>query len=277
MAYRLKPKTKQSTPINYFIEGQLNIFDMGITKIDKKVTEIVEIDTKVINSPPKTELLITVEQENKYRKYLAVGNVSRAIKHCCGELLIEIKKTTGEFTTDCISKKGDLECSFSKRAPLLPLDTIIYHNAAEIKSTITQTDKLHELLCSSRDSIKRVIKRKGDLNILVEMVDKVVSILPCGWSLNFTDVNEINCNQDEIFLIIEKLEKPKQENLLELQNSVNVGDNVEAWYGKEIIKGEIVLVYGSNNAILNINFDNNTKQTAIGRRTIRKMIEARIG
>lgn len=187
-------------------------------------------------------------------------------------MIIEVKNAAGEFVAYCISKKGELDCCFQKRSPVLPMDKIIYHNADEIKNTSIQTDKLHELLCNARENIKRVIKRNGDLNILVEMMDKVVSIMPNGWVLDFANITEVTCSQDEIFLIPEKLSSPKQVDIQKLQKMIKVGDKVEAWYGKELITGEIVHAYGLDKEILNINFDNNTKQTAIGRQAVIKII-----
>ncbi|WP_073393165.1 hypothetical protein [Clostridium magnum] len=43
---------------------------------------------------------------------------------------------------------------------------------------------------------------------------------------------------------------------------------LQALYGKEAIEGTIVREYGLGNEILNIDFNNGTKHTAIGRRAI---------
>lgn len=65
-----------------------------------------------------------------------------------------------------------------------------------------------------------------------------------------------------------KVEEPKKD----IGEDVKVGDIVQAYYGKEVIQGEIVSEYGTGNQILNIVFDNGKKHTAIGRIAVIRII-----
>jgi len=54
---------------------------------------------------------------------------------------------------------------------------------------------------------------------------------------------------------------------------ISIGDEVEAVYDDKIITGTICNIYGLNNDILNIIFDEGTKHTAIGRIAVKRVIK----
>ncbi len=205
--------------------GQMSIWNIP-AKAPEKIEKIEE------HSDTKTEPLLTQEQAKIYERYMSVTNVRRVVKRS-GYLAIEVQ-TNDEIKTHYIKADGMEDFSVDKETAVLPGDKIIYHSNFEIENTKIQNDKLQQLLCSSRDKIKRVIKRKGDFNILVEMQDKVIDILPNGWALDFETIKSIDCTKDEIFIIPEKIESKEpvmnESNLKTMQQSIKVGDFVESEY-----------------------------------------------
>jgi hypothetical protein len=280
-------KNKQS-----ITDGQLSIFDMKITEKPKKVTVVAEKITKtevlsteilsevtpIENEKVASPLKPTKKQQqflNK-NKFMENGNLSRIIIHSKGSITVEIKESD-TFTSHYINTEGKEEFSYSKKSPVLPGDKIFYYNPSleNISLTKIQTDKLQKLLCKQRESINRVIHRKGDENILIELTDKIISITPIGWELPFESISTIDCVEDEIYMIPEKVaQKQEKEDLEEIQKKVKAGDYVQALHNKETIEGRITREYGLGNEILNIIFANETKHTAIGRKTVKKILKS---
>jgi hypothetical protein len=264
----MKKRKKEDAPI-VILDGQLSIWDVRIpekSKSNKVVIENKVMDIKVSDLNINSDLIITLEQQKVIDIFKIQSNVSRLIAYKDGNLGIETKEE-GNFKTHYINKNGKEEFSFTKRSPVLPWDKIIYFSCEheKIRFTKVQTDKLQRLLCKRRKDIKQVIHRKGDENIFVEFEDTVIDILPNGWELEFKTINHIECEDDEIYMIPNE---QKKEAIDDVQRRVKAGDLVQALYGKEVIEGNIVREYGLSNEILNIEFDNETKHTAISRRAV---------
>lgn len=198
------------------------------------------------------------------------GSLTRIIGYCGGGLGIEYKED-GKFITKYINGEGECEFTKDHSIPLLPMDKILVNNLGEIPMNKIQTDIVNRIVFQPRDNVKRVIKRKGDYNVIVEYDCKIQSIRPDGRQLDFYRVQAVY-SKDEVFMDMCKSQsQPSPE---EIQGSVKLGDFVQALFHDRVIEGEIVNVYGLNDAILNIVFDNGTKHTAIGRMAVKRIIKS---
>jgi hypothetical protein len=128
-------------------------------------------------------------------------------------------------------------------------------------------------LCEERESIQRVIHRKGDENLLIEASGKIISILVNGWQIEFESIDHIDCEEDEVYLIPTKITEEAPENPEEIKQKAKVGDYVQAFYGKKVIEGELFSEYNSHHTF-NIVFENGTKHTAIPRIAIKKILKS---
>lgn len=263
---------------NLTIDGQLSIFDINIINKPKKVTETIkpdEVITKTSGLITEDNIKLTVEQKKVVDKFMQQENLLRVIIYAKGSIGVEIKELD-KIKTYYLNIEGKEEFNISSKSPVMPWDRIFYFDpkVEKVKFTQIQTDKLQTLLCKFRNDIKRVINRKGDENIIIEFPEKIVSILPNGWELEFKNLNHIDCLEEEIYLVPAQTEENKEENLEEIQKRVKIGDYVQASHGKQIIEGKIVHQYGLGNQILNIIFDEGTKHTAIGRISVRKILKS---
>lgn len=279
---------KQDKNKSELIDGQISIFDLKITEKPKKVTKeeekVTEIEVFVTESLSK----ITHEENEKSINSLAPTenqqrfldknniieneNLSRVIKYCGGGLGIELVYENS-YKTIYINTDGKEEFTIEKKSPVLPMDKILYYKASDIPLNSIQEEKLKNLL--ERMPFKRVVHRKGDENILVELEDGIVSITPIGWELPFESINNIECSEDEIYLVSKEVpEETVEKDSVEVQERVKVGDYVQAMHGKELIEGEIISEYGLGNEVLNIIFADGTKHTAIGRRAVKKILKS---
>lgn len=235
------------------IEGQLSLWDM-VDSCSKNNNDIApklsinQIDSKFEKNA--NDLNITAEQQEFLTKNLVMENenLSRLIIHCSGGLLIELF-TQGAYKTIWINPNGTKEFEYEKKAPILPMDKIIYYKN-DFKANEIQEKKLLEI----QDRALKVIKRKGDENIIVLIEDKVISINNKGWVLEFTGVHVC-----ETEVIINK-------NISE--NEIIVGDNVEVQYGEEIFKGVVNSIYNNGDTI-NCIFDN--RHSAFYKKCVRKI------
>ncbi|ABK61935.1 hypothetical protein [Clostridium novyi] len=248
----------------YIAEGQISIFDIQVTKAAKKITEkpknVMETHEKVTES---------IDLSTVLEKYKYMDNLSRIIKYCGGSYGIELI-APGGFKTIYVNKQGIEEFKFDKRINVLPMDQVLYYKH-ELKINELQEDRLKTIKEKYRDL--REIRRKGDENIIVELEDKVISINPLGWILEFNNVRAIY-SQNEV--IQEQNKESEAIDIKQMQKSVKVGDRVQAYRSKsEIITGVITREYGLANEILNISFKRGEVgvATAIGRRQIIKILE----
>lgn len=266
----MKKRKKEDAPI-VILDGQLSIWDVKIPEKPRTKEVVIEnktLDIKCLDLNINSNSLVSKEQEVLIDNFKFKGNVSRVIAYKDGNIGIETKEES-EFKTYYINKSGKEEFNFTRRSPVLPWHKIIYFSCEQekIRFTKAQTDKLQRLLCKRQKDIKRVIHRRGDENILVEFESMIIDILPNGWELDFETINYIECEEDEIYMVPNKhMELSK--NTEDIERKVKIGDFVQALYGKEVIEGNIVHEYGLGNEILNIVFNNGTKHTAIGRRSI---------
>lgn len=91
--------------------------------------------------------------------------------------------------------------------------------------------------------------------------------------MNALENKEINQN-----LLLEVVKARIQSYKKDVDNTISdieisIGDEVEVVYDDKIITGTICNIYGLNNDILNIIFDEGTKHTAIGRIVVKRVIK----
>lgn len=244
------------------VEGQLTIWDIKITQNPAPVTKTEELITKNDTRDTEKDNLTTEMQDNVVEKYKNYPELNRIIRYCGGGVGIELKAGSN-FKTIYINKQGKEEFEVSKKSSVLPMDEILYY-----KDLLETNDIQEEQLKYIQEKLKpqKVIRRKGDENIIVEFEHKVISIIPKGWVLEFQECKAIY-KEDEVIKDMEEVE-----DLENMRKSIKVGDVVQAPYGERIITGRICRVYGPNNMTLNIIFDNGTKHTAIPRICVLKKI-----
>lgn len=174
------------------ILGQISVFEH--INLDD-VSKYPEKKRKLLNTYSKP--LFTLNQLNIYKRLKDEYTLSRVLLYCCGTIGIEVNECNS-VVTYYVFKNGE---KFTRvgRAGVLPMDKIIYYSGFEIKNTDIQLKRLHDVMNFNKDKIKRIIQREGDLNILVEGIDEVLSILPNGWVLNFESITSVDCKAGEIF------------------------------------------------------------------------------
>lgn len=210
-------------------EGQLSFWDIEVPMNSSKVNKIAKEVIKVEN-------MVTEEQEKVMNKYKSLNELSRVIKYAGGGLGIELKNES-DFKTIYVNKVGEEEFVTPTQATVQPIDKIVlFKNDYEINEI--QRGKLADL--KQRYNLKHYIKRNGDRNVIVKTNEKVISINPKGWILEYSEaIHETN-------------------EVLEFENvkvEYKVGDLVEAKYGKELIVGSIYSRYENQDSV-NIVWDN---------------------
>ncbi len=172
------------------IPGQINAFEYLILKgnfVPNKVTRLEK---------DKKSQFSSLKQKKVYMKYFSNCKVIRSILYCNGSIGIEVIEDHS-IKTHCIDIKGN-EIILNGRSHVFPMDSIFYFSGIKIKTKRIQIAFLNEIIRRNRDYIRRIIKSKGDYNISIEYEDKVTSIFPCGWVLDFYSTNKVQCSSEEI-------------------------------------------------------------------------------
>ena len=180
------------------IPGQISIFDFEAPDLKAEHAEKPKTCSSLnINDNAS---MYTLGQKESFLRLKAKRNIERVIWYCSGSLAIETAENK-DIITHYINRKGDEEFCFNKRSRVLPMDKILYYDSKiVIQVTYMQNKRLRALLRKSTDEIKRVIRRKGDFNIIVEKTDNILSILPNGWVLEFESLSSVNCSKDEVYI-----------------------------------------------------------------------------
>lgn len=264
------------------LTGQLSIFDIKITegskevtKTEEKITENRACVTKSINKVTSNgnekiekPLELTPKQQKflNENKFMKNENLSRIILHPQGSITVEVKEAD-LFTSYYINSNEEKEAIYNKKLPVLPWDKIIYSAIKEVPLTQIQKMKLKELYNGKKD-IKRVIHRKGDENIIIELESGTISITSIGWTLPFQSMAHVECVDDEIYKI------PDGEMAIgDIQKAAKVGDYVQVDNAKEIIEGKLISNYNGG-CTFSIIYGNGTKHTAIPRVAILKILKS---
>lgn len=234
--------------------GQISIWDIEITKPKEKITEkpisFTKIGEKVTENMDSLTLL---------EKYKTIENLSRIIKYCGGGYGIELQEETN-IRTIYVNKEGKEEFTRENRMPVLPMDKILHSKIADSPLNSLQEEKLKEL--KGKHPMAKVIRRKGDENVILELENKVISVNRKGWVLEFNNVQAVY-SLDEV--VREEID------LKDMQWSAKAGDIIETTYGKEVIAAEVYRIYNFGYT-LSIIWDK--KHTAIPRCAIRKILRS---
>lgn len=270
-------KRKKGEGKTEIIVGQVSIWDIEIlnkpnsfTKIEEKTTENINSFTEILNEvedikiDKSRKIYDLTENQKEFldkNKIMEDENLSRLILYCGGGLGIEIFRDY-IFKTLYVNKDGQQEFYTLKKATVLPMDKILFHKG------IFEANELQEQLVLDFKDKGTVIRRKGDENIIVQDKGKIISINSKGWILEFNNCKAVYTDGEiEKEAIVESLD------IKELQQSVKIGDIVEAKLISRTITGKITHVYGMHNMTLNISFDNHTKNTAIPRCVVTKILK----
>ena len=182
----------------FLVPGQISIFDFEAPDLKAGYAEKPKICSSLnIND---NACMYTLGQKESFLRLKAKQNIERVIWYCSGSLAIETAENK-DIITHYINRKGDEEFCFNKRSRVLPMDKVLYYDSKiVIQITYMQNKRLRALLHKSTDKIKRVVRRKGDFNIIVEKTDDILSILPNGWVLEFESLSSVSCNKDEVYI-----------------------------------------------------------------------------
>lgn len=238
--------------VKNIIEGQISFWDIKITKPKEKITEKPISFTKT-----KEKVTENTDSFTLLEKYKTIENLSRIIKYCGGGYGIELQEGM-EFKTIYLNKEGKEEFQFNKKSPVLPMDKILICNG-QVSSNKLQEERLQSV--KSKYPMAKIIKRKGDENIILALENKVISVNRKGWVLEFSNVQAVY-SLDEV--VREEID------LKDMQWSAKAGDIIETTYGKEVIAAEVYRIYNSGYT-LSIIWDK--KHTAIPRCAIRKILK----
>lgn len=231
--------------------GQISIWDIEI--INKNLQKKDEKTVKPL------ELTDLQQRFIKEKVSMKNENLSRVIKYCGGGLGIELQEETN-IRTIYVNEEGKEEFTRENRMPVLPMDKILHSKIADSPLNSLQEEKLKEL--KGKHPMAKVIRRKGDENVILELENKVISVNRKGWVLEFNNVQAVY-GTDEV--------AREEIDLKDMQWSAKAGDIIETTYGKEVIAAEVYRIYNSGYT-LSIVWDE--KHTAIPRCAIRKILRS---
>jgi hypothetical protein len=247
------------------LPGQITFWDIEMTEKHKKVTEKPVSFIKTEQKVTEIGNSYTEKQGKVIDKYKGFNNLERIIHYCGGGIGIELFNEEG-YKTIYINKQGKEEFTSGKKLPVLLMDRIIYYKFFQSVINNMQEEKLKEVLKENPEGI--VIRRKADDRIQVQLPDKVISINPIGWTLEYQGCRAVYENDE-----VDRQDRTVEANIEDIQKAIKLGDFIEAQHGQRLIQGEIVHIYGSGNETLNISFDNNTRETAIHRSRVTRLIK----
>lgn len=182
--------------IDDILLGQISIFDLPVplktdrpNKQNKEVKPMANVNYKY-----------TLGQKSTVQKFMQNYSVMRIIKYLSSYIGIETELDS-LVKTYYINFKGKIEHIVDHISGVLPMEQILYFNdKVNFKNTSIQDERLKNIISNPYKIVRRVIKRNGDFNIIVERADKLLSILPNGWVLGFDTINFIEYTEDEVLI-----------------------------------------------------------------------------
>lgn len=210
------------------LDGQIDLFSLTIQEPITKPKEKVIIEKQEMEKDTFINII------NLYKE-----SCSRIVKTVSGALLVELEDKTKYF-----NGQGIHEFDLGIDIGLMPSDEIIIVNKEKCFNDI-QMEKLKGI------NPTKYIKRKGDANLIIPLHDKTIVINPRGW-------------------VIEWKQKPiyKDNEVVILETTLDIGDKVEFTYNKEIHKGKIATIY-NNGETVNVIW--NGKHTAFYYKCVKKI------
>lgn len=206
------------------IEGQLSLFDLDIN-IPKAVTK--NLDNPIFNLKEREVVIkedALISNAEIVSKYQNICNLNRIIKYCGGGFGVETTENN-KHKTLYINRFGKEEFVIENKCPVLPMDQILLTNIA-----INYNEEQAKLLSKTKDKVERVIKRKGDENIILKKKGQAIAINSKGWLLEFG--SEPIYEKDEI--LFENYEKDKA-----VIEELRVGEKCLVDYDGQTYKGTV--------------------------------------
>lgn len=231
---------------NEVLEGQISRFDLELNFSQK---------------PKKENKLVVKSHRAKFEEIINLykSSAARIVKQVCGALLVEIEDKTLYFNCN-----GVKELELKKDMELLPGDEILVVNQDRELNEL-QLQKLKNL------NVTEYIKRKGDVNIIIQKPEKTIAINPKGWVLEYVQAPKYKENEvfsTEIINSGTKIDNTVTRMDVDL-TEFTLDDTVEIEYegNKEI--GKIKRIY-NNGETINVAW--NGKQTAFYYKCINKVV-----
>lgn len=248
---------------NTIIPGQISIFDIDVTEINK-LEHIISatpigvnlsnqtIDNKIDND--KKSLKLSMHQEEFLSKNMILKNenLNRVIIYACGHMGIEISETYGT-KTKTYDVAAQLTTEFDREINITALDTV-YYSADKYLITDIQEQRLKEFKSNHRKC--KVIHRNGDRNLIVIHENGVSSINQKGWVLDYVTIKDIEYKKEEV-LEDDHEEEPKKV-------EYRIGDKIIVNMLTREVKGEVAHIYNNGESICFI-YDNKYTATHISR------------
>lgn len=219
-------------------EGQISLWDIEITKINEKITEVKPFGTVLASKITKEEIL---------KEYLNSAN--KIVKTSAGRYIVQKNNENLHLTSS-----GELDFKTNGEISILPIDEILYsRNDEEVNDK--QKKILEDIKSNKQDPI--VVKRYGDKNYIVITKNETISINQKGWILLF------NCKA------IYKPNEVIEENKDILDSEIEIGNRVKINYKGLDYIGKVVRIYGPGKCTINVSFNN--MQTAFYKEKVKKV------
>lgn len=224
---------KIKTPLQ--LEGQLSIFDIKIPE-------------------EKPQHSITREFSNNSIDIEKYKDGANRIIRTGNYINVEYKKGTS-YRTVMINREGKEVLELDRKAPVHPFSKVIYA-AEDFEINILQKER-------ARTFNKSILKRYGDENLIIDCGNKIVSILPNGWALEYKDVKI--ADRDTYRPINFTFD------IKEMQSRVKLGDIIETEYAGSPLIAEVCHIY-DNPYTVNVTWEG--KHTSIARCLIKRIVKS---
>ncbi len=230
----------------FFIEGQISIFELPVIKVAKPKENIIKEEQNIKSD--KLDHMIKLYSQS----------CSRIVKTLSGALLVELDDKTLYFNSNGIN-----EFEMPKDVAIMPEEEIIIANIDKELNEI-QKQKLEDL------KPQQYIKRKGDCNLIIPG-EKTIVINKKGWVLEYKQKTKYHENEifsTEFDLKINGLENSSREIAIDMIDvNFKVDDEVNIEYQGIKAIGTVVRIY-NNGETLNVKWDG--KQTAFYYKNVTK-------
>ncbi|WBW95270.1 hypothetical protein [Oceanirhabdus sp. W0125-5] len=204
---------------------------------------------------------LTEEQQKILEQYKEDERVIRKILHACGRVSIEVQEDE-IIKTFHYDAEGKNIFTLDNQIPVLPKDKIMYY-FPHFNNALNEIQKKKLEEVKNKYQANRVIHRNGDFNLLVEHEGGVISINPKGWVLEFDNIKEIECIEEEVLEIIS--DEVKEIN----SDEIDIGDMVRVSLRGDMIIARVTRIYNSGDTF-NIIFDK--KHTAVHKSCIVRVV-----
>ena len=231
----------------FFIEGQISIFELPIIEVAKTKENIIREEQNI----KLDKLESTIKLYSK--------SCSRIVKTLSGALLVELDDKTLYFNSNGIN-----EFNLPKEVAIMPEEEIIIANVDK---------KLNEIQKQKLEALKpqQYIKRKGDCNLIIPG-EKTLVINPKGWVLDYMQKPKYHENEifstEFAFKIKEVGDKITEAVIDVIDVNFKVYDKVAIEYQGIKSIGRVVRIY-NNGETLNVAW--NGKQTAFYYKNVRRV------